>query len=266
MHKRPYSPTGTEDRGYENVSRADGSLTNAGLLTSIWLPVLLVVFACLYIERANAGQIESHQRIVEAATAHVRTSREAKRLDGLEVTAKPLDPRLQLARCDEALRTFDPYDSPLRQRMTVGVACDGAKPWKIFVPVSVSATTRVVVLTRSLRRGTRIGPDDVAIETRNIFPGTSPLLSNTRDALGQTLARGLPQGMALTTGMVKPPRLVSRGDRITLIVSYRSLEVRSVGEALEDGVVGQKIALTNVDSRRTVEGWVQKDGTVLVSR
>lgn len=247
--------------------RAANILTNGRSLTGMTATLLtLGLMAVLLAGAANADGIQSHDSILQAAINHIKVSPDAARLGGVEVSAKPLDPRLRLAECNKSLETFDPYNSPIREKMTVGVSCQGVNPWKIFVPVTVSAHTRVVVLTRSLPRGARLSNADVRIEQRKIFPGSQPLLSRTADAVGQTLARGLSAGAALTTGMVRPPKVVSRGDRITLVASYGSLEVRSAGEALQDGIAGQRIAATNVDSRRTVEGWVQTDGTVRVSR
>ncbi len=247
--------------------RAANILTNGKSLTAMSMTlVTLGLFATLLAGTASASGLHSHQAIIDAAVRHIENSPAASTLGGVEVSAKPLDPRLRLASCDEALSTFDPYESPIRQKMTVGVACEGSSPWKIFVPVSVSAHTHVVVLTRGMPRGARLGKGDVRVEKRKIFPGSQPLLSSTTDAIGQTLVRGLSSGAVLTTGLVRPPKVVSRGDKITLVVSYHSLEVRSAGTALQDGTVGQKIAATNVDSRRTVEGWVQTDGSVRVSR
>jgi flagella basal body P-ring formation protein FlgA len=64
---------------------------------------------------------------------------------------------------------------------------------------------------------------------------------------------------------VKDPRQIERGQRISLVAQTAGLEVRMKGEALEDGVAGERIQVRNVSTRRVIDGVVLSATTVRVS-
>ena len=86
---------------------------------------------------AAAPDVQSHATIRDAARQHVAAS--ATSFAGRpEISVGRLDSRLKLAACDEALETYDSPNGLNGGRGVVGVRCNGSKPWKIYVPVSVA--------------------------------------------------------------------------------------------------------------------------------
>lgn len=84
-------------------------------------------------------------------------------------------------------------------------------------------------------------------------------------AIGQVTRRPVQLGQALLSNYLKPPTIIRRGQNITLLARLNSFEVRSSGEALMDGAVGQRIKVLNRRSKRVVEGVVSPDSTVFVN-
>ncbi len=250
-----------------------GSFSNGRSLTnprnSILALILIIVLNPGFQSTALANQAEEwqpHQDIRNLAREHVLRSPELELLSGVRAEAGKLDPRLRLRRCNLPLEAFHPMSTRAIHKLSVGIACNGEKPWTIYLPVKVTAEYRIVSTTRSLARGSTLGSDDLRLITVRMNPSEKPYINQIEAAIGKELSRSLSAGTHLTQSMVRLPRVVSRGDKITMIVSIGSLEVRSSGKALQDGIVGQRIALQNVKSRRRVEGWVQTDGSVRVSR
>ncbi len=214
----------------------------------------------------QAEEWQPHQDIRNLARKHVLGSPEVELLSGVRAEAGKLDPRLRLRRCNMPLEAFHPVSNRANHKLSVGIACNGEKPWTIYLPVKVTAEYRIVSTIRSLARGSTLSSDDLRLKTIRMNPSEKPFINQLESAVGKELSRSLSAGTNLTQSMVRLPKVVSRGDNITMIVSIGSLEVRSSGKALQDGIVGQRIALQNVKSRRRVEGWVQMDGSVRVSR
>ena len=64
--------------------------------------------------------------------------------------------------------------------------------------------------------------------------------------------------------MLKQPVIIKRGDQTVITAGYGGLSVRMTGKALEDGVLGEQIRDQNLSSKRTIQGEVQRDGSVLI--
>ena len=60
------------------------------------------------------------------------------------------------------------------------------------------------------------------------------------------------------------PRVVIRGQQVTLVTGLGGLEVRTQGKALRDAVAGKRVTVVNLNSGRQVEGIALSDGTVRV--
>ena len=79
-----------------------------------------------------------------------------------------LDARLRLAACDGELGAFLPGAGRIAANTVIGVRCQGAKPWTVFVQAKVTLTRNVVVAARALLRGTIISAEDVRLEPREV--------------------------------------------------------------------------------------------------
>jgi len=181
-----------------------------------------------------------------------------------EVAVGRLDSRLRMPACDAPLEAFLPAAGRTLGNVTVGVRCAGARPWTLYVPAEVRLVRPVLVTRRPLTRGTTLTETDVVLEERDVSGLRKGYLSDPAAVVGLRLERSLRAGYALSTDLVAPPRLVRRGERVTVVARVGGLEVRSHGRALEDGVAGQTIAVENAASSRVVEGVVARAGVVQV--
>ncbi len=76
------------------------------------------------------------------------------------------------------------------------------------------------------------------------------------DLIGRELRRSLRRGQPVRRGQVRWPRLVERGDVVTLVFDRPGLLLTALGRALEAGSRGQIIRLVNLDSERPLRGRV----------
>jgi len=78
------------------------------------------------------------------------------------------------------------------------------------------------------------------------------------------LKRPLAQGSLLRYGHVARPRLITRGQSVTLVAGASGVEVRMQGKAMASGAEGDRLIVTNISSGRRIEGVVLKDGSVRI--
>ncbi len=69
----------------------------------------------------------------------------------------------------------------------------------------------------------------------------------------------------ITPGMVQAPKLIKRGERVTVVAETGGLKIRTVGKALSDGKSGDVIRVQSERSRRVVDGIVVSQGVVKVT-
>jgi flagellar basal body P-ring formation protein FlgA len=219
---------------------------------------------------AWAGAVHAHEPhdiILQAAASFMTIEAQNAHGDGFEVSVSPgrLDPRLRLRRCEDGLHAFLGPGSRMAGNTTVGLRCAGPVAWTLYVPVRISVHGQVLVLTRPLPRGTLIDESQVRLERHDVGSLSGGYLSDIEAARHMVLRRALPAGTVLTPQMVEPPRLVQRGQRVTLMAENPTVTVRVAGEALGDGALGDRVQVRNLTSRRVVEGTVLSHGVVGVN-
>lgn len=228
------------------------------------ISILLLAHAALMMCAATlAADIHPLSDIQSTAERFVR-SRLQTGQGKLFVQAATLDPRLRLPACASPLEAFANSEANFSARTTVGVRCASNAQWTLYVPVSVEVEAQVLVLRRGLARRARVEDTDVELQTRRL-PGTlTSFISDVQQLQGHRLKRALPAGTPLTVEVLAPDVIVRRGQKVTLVASSGSFEIRAEGTALSDGAASERVRVQNANSLKIVEGVVENASTVRV--
>lgn len=211
---------------------------------------------------AEANAIQSLAAIESAVKGFVAQS--IDEAGDSEFTVGRLDPRLRLAACDMGLKMRFSREPRGGGPNAVEVRCEGGRPWSLYVTVDVARFAEVVVATRGLVRGAVITADDVVLARRRINGARMDYLSSATSAVGRVAARAIGPDQILGAANVTMPRLVKRGDEVTIASVGTTISVRVRGQALKDGALGDRVSVRNLNSKRVVEGVVNADGMVVV--
>jgi len=168
-----------------------------------------------------------------------------------------LDPALRMPAC------ASPLDARQSTASTVEVSCPGG--WRLYVPVRQRRSQQVVVLSRTVAAGETLAMDALSTSQRDASRVAVAALSNPAQAVGQVARRTLPAGTVLDAGDLVAPRIVRRGDQVSLLSRRGGVEVRVAGRALGDAGVDERVSVENLSSRRILQGRVIPGGDVLVS-
>jgi flagella basal body P-ring formation protein FlgA len=206
---------------------------------------------------------QPHAGIYQAVEEHIQQRlTDIPSLPRIEV--KPLDRRLSLALCEQPLQTFDPPSLRKLGRTSVGVRCEGAKPWSLFVSAQVSVDLPVLVASQPLSRGSLVQAAHLELRPTNSDQLYNDYLTESEQAIGKRLRRDVKAGELISNGMLLTPKAVKYGAQVTLISRVAGLEVRMRGKALGQGGIGERVAVQNLSSERTVEGVIRASGLVEV--
>ena len=194
--------------------------------------------------------------------AETFASRSLEGLSGVKISASNIDNRIRMPRCGAPLQASAPRGLSGGQGV-VAVSCTAPKAWQLFVPVRASYLVSTLVARHSLRRGQLLVAADLRIEQRESNGLPSAYLTRPEEAIGMTLRRAVPGGTVLNPAVLQAPLAVRRGDLVTLIAGSAGVEVKSEGQAIEDGTLYQRVRVRTV-SGRIVEGTVGPDSQVFI--
>jgi flagella basal body P-ring formation protein FlgA len=174
----------------------------------------------------------------------------------------PLNARLHLAACAQALQTRVPPRQGTPSRVAVAVSCPGAPGWSIQVPVQLQVFRNVLVTNHPLARGDMPGPGDVHSEERDVARLGYGYIEGLDQILGRSLDRPLIAGVVLEPGDFNGRQVVHAGDEIELVAQLDGIQVRTRGMALDGGDTGARLRVRNDQSGRVINGVVTGAGQV----
>jgi flagellar basal body P-ring formation protein FlgA len=129
----------------------------------------------------------------------------------------------------------------------------------------IERMAKIPVLRENLNNGTVIGVNDIdyiTIPQRNL---KSDIVLRAEDLTGRTPRRLLTAGVALNANDLEAPRLVARGEIITMVFNQDGLQLTAQGKALEHGAKGDRIRVVNTSSNKTIVAEVTNDKEVTLA-
>ncbi len=236
-------------------------------MTIFWRPVihvgLVVLLACVT-ARVTAQTAQLLEDITSVADLASQERAAGQGYNNVSVEVRPLDKRLRLPKCSQALSTLAPTSKKAIGAVTIGVRCTGVSPWTIYVRTSVTARQSVPVLARPLARHAIVSSEDIKMVNQPIHSVANGVIYDPDQIIGMELLRPLDLGSTIKISQVRAPKIVKNGQQVTIISSFSGLDVRMLGKALKGGAVGERITVSNLSSGKRVEGVVYADGTVRI--
>lgn len=136
--------------------------------------------------------------------------------------------------------------------------------WRLRLPVAISEPRFGLVLTRPMRAGDTLGPDDVRQVPLPAQLVGRDLLSDPDQVVGQTMSSGASAGIWLRNFMVRPPVVVKMNQRVKVVVEGEGFSVQSEGVSTANGRAGEVIAV-RMPNGQLLRGAVTPDGSVSLS-
>lgn len=131
----------------------------------------------------------------------------------------------------------------------------------LILSVQVAAAD-IVTPTRTIRPGMVITHSDVTIQAGR----RNGVFDRIDDVVGQEARTALYAGRPIVFDAIGPPAIVDRNQIVPISFNAGGLSINTEGRALERGGIGDRIRVMNLNSRTTVFGFVQPDGTIKVTQ
>jgi flagella basal body P-ring formation protein FlgA len=122
----------------------------------------------------------------------------------------------------------------------------------------------VPVLKNSLKNGDIIGANDldyIEIPKNKLSNGA---IVNESDLVNMTPRRSISSGKPILLNDLEHPKMVDRGDAITLVFESGAMTLTAKGKSLQAGAHGDTVRVTNLDSNKNLQGVVTADREVTI--
>lgn len=118
----------------------------------------------------------------------------------------------------------------------------------------VDRLVRVPVLKNSLKNGDIIGGLDIDFIEIPKTKISSGMILEEADIVNMTPRRTLSSGKPITLNDLESPKMVSRGDSVTLVFNDGVMYLTTKGKALQAGAMGDTVRVSNADSDKNLQG------------
>ncbi|MBV8649974.1 MAG: flagellar basal body P-ring formation protein FlgA [Alphaproteobacteria bacterium] len=210
------------------------------------------------------------ERASEAISAEAVTAELKRELEG------QLPPGLvQLDLDNPGLRLFVPAGAPTtvavdnlsydarsgRLVAYVGTADDAER---VRITGHVWRMIEIPVLSHPVTPGDAITERDVDMIAVHSDRLTQSFVMNSGDLVGKTPRHPIRPGEPVRPTDIQVPILIHKGDLVTIVLQTSTLTLTAQAKALDDGVQGGPIRVTNTRSGRVLDAVVMNQGTVSV--
>jgi flagella basal body P-ring formation protein FlgA len=122
----------------------------------------------------------------------------------------------------------------------------------------------VVCASRDIKRGERIGKDDLYMVKRNISHLSSKILTDMNKIIGFMAKHNVKKDTSLKEWMFEKFPIVDKGDIVTILAESGDLKVTAPGRVLMKGYEGELVKVENLMSKKEIYAKVVSSSMVAV--
>lgn len=180
-----------------------------------------------------------------------------------EIVISSLDHQLRLDNCPTPLEISPQGRSDLIGRVTLRVECP-AQGWFIYLSATIKHYEAVVTARQSIPRDTPITQNMLSLEEMDTSRIRDRYFTDPKALQGMRTRWPIRAGDVIAAKRLLAANAVNEGDQVIIHAQVGSLEVKMLGEALEDGQVGDQVRIKNTRSGKVLRARVIAKGVVQV--
>lgn len=231
--------------------------------------ILIPLIAILFSASAGAATGKTGaDDILQAGRQFMEAFAEQQYGEGFDAdfTLGSLDPRLSLAACPEDGVHVEFSSDPWKTTQpSLRISCQGKRPWKMYLSVSLDIYGDALVAARPLNRGDRVTRAMVTTDRVVVNSVRRGAITKAENLLGLEMKRPVNAGTPFTPDLVTAPDAVARGDHVMITARNGAFAVKTRGKAMANARVGEQVLVENLSSARKIRARVTGPGQVEVA-
>ncbi|MDO6618580.1 MULTISPECIES: flagellar basal body P-ring formation chaperone FlgA [unclassified Shewanella] len=227
--------------------------------------LLIIIFLSLPVNASEDATITYSLSTITELAKEVVAKKIAKKPNAvINISPQNLDGRLTPPRCLPPISVEMASDREISRTNTVKISCispDYDYPWQMFISVKVEVMYPVVTALGIIEKGELITADNVAINYVDQHSIRGQFFSEISQLLGTRSKRRVSAKAPLLNNNLC---FVCKGDSVSIYAKTNAFEIKTAGEALRDGNIGDAIRVRNSNSNRRLDVIVTGVGEVEV--
>ncbi len=202
----------------------------------------------------RAGDIQSIASIQESVRHYIAThlSKDSE----YDIQLGQIDNRLKLVLCGQPL-VISPHSGVLKPgRNSMVVRRNSQKKWTIYTTAILKMYKKVIVAAQPVRRGEIMTKENIKWERKDISMIRSGYFNKSDLVLNKQATRNLMAGAVLNRTSVQEPRIIKKGDKVSIKAKLPNLMISMAGIAMMDGIKGLLIRVKNINSKQIIQAQV----------
>ena len=182
----------------------------------------------------------------------------------VEIIPQNLEGRLTPPRCYPPISVELASDREISRNNTVKIGCstpDYGYPWQMYLSVRVDIQYPVVVATELLSPDQIIDTHHLAIMYVDQYSLKGQFFSEPHSLLGSRVKRRVAKDSPIIGNNLC---FVCKGDMVSIYAKTANIQIKTLGEAMRDGNIGEAIRVKNNQSNKQLEAVVIAVGEVEV--
>jgi flagella basal body P-ring formation protein FlgA len=211
----------------------------------------------------GAGQAAEESQIKKIVSEHLaRTEPYASGRWEILSVSSPTPPALPPGQAEYRFAP-QPSSNPAYLAGTIYFTVDGTEAARLRVTCQIDLQVKALLAVRDLPRGHVLSEEDLT-ESLTPFAKSKGALTQSSQAQGQTLKVSVRAGNPVRDRDLEKTFMVMKGDTVSITAQSGGLKVTALGQARENGALGQTISVINLDSKKTISAVVAGPGQVEV--
>jgi len=148
--------------------------------------------------------------------------------------------------------------------MSVEATLEGKVLRAYWVKADVRVRARVVQVAKPVPYGAALRAEDFREAVCEIEDARADYVRNSSEAVGMTAKRALAPGDLLNRNWLNENRFVRNGETVRCLGQSGGIRITTLARALQNGKLGDRIRVRNIDSDRTIVAVVTGQGEVRI--
>ena len=154
--------------------------------------------------------------------------------------------------------------NPSSAVIDVEVLVDGEVAKTVPVQFKLTRFQMVLQTVGTIRAGATLGPHNLRISRQKTSNTPGLYLTDFNQVDGAVAKRDLQPNRLLILRDTGPPAVIHRGEIVDVVITRRRVKVVVKGIATKDAAIGERLTVTNTQSRSLITGIVAGPGMVII--
>tara|TARA_B110001469_G_scaffold120045_1_gene128165 strand:+ start:11612 stop:12313 length:702 start_codon:yes stop_codon:yes gene_type:complete len=222
--------------------------------------LILLTLPASFITKSYAATVE-HSYIENFAKQYLKEQLDTSATKKLTIDVTKIDPRIQLDNCESHFEANIPENFTGRN-ISIKITCVDVVPWYIYLTAKITTVIPVLVAKKSINKGNLLDASNMKITYLDSYKIRGSFIADISKVSGTKAKRRITKNRLIT---LKNTCTVCKGSHVAIIAQSENFTIKTNGEALDSGNVGEQISVKNKRSGKVITAKVKAINKVVIN-